>query len=145
MSDLLTKTVPSANGVVRISRRGIAKFQFGDDDAPFEVDVIAVYDAWQTIMWSHLELNDKGEGILPNSKIEEYGQVRLDFVQSVVNTAYQRLGGSPPDLSRAEAEAFLNEIAAQKEVLRNFTGSKKETPSSAPESTGDSERINFSQ
>ncbi len=145
MSDLLTKTTPSANGVVKISRRGLAKFQFGDDDAPFEVDVLAVYDQWYVVNWQLRVIDEKGDGVVPTDKQDEYGQNRQTFAQAVVNSAYesQKLGAAPV-LSRAEAEAFIDEISKKAAELRNFTFAKKDTPSSPQEST-DQERINFSQ
>ncbi len=146
MSDLLTKTTPSTNGVVKIARRGRAKFQFGDDDQPFEVDVLAVYDQWYVVNWQLRDIDEKGDGVVPNDKQDEFGQNRLNFAQAVVNSAYesQQLGAAPV-LCRAEAEAFIDEISKKAAELRNFTVSKKDTPSSQPDSTGESARINFSQ
>lgn len=145
MSDTFTKLSPSANGVIKITRRGVAKFQFGDDDAPFSIDILAVYDQWYVVNWQLRVIDEKGDGVVPTDKQDEFGQNRLDFVQGLVNSAYESQGlGNAPVLCRAEAEAFIEEVGKQAMELRNFTFGKKEPPSSPQEST-DQARINFSQ
>ena len=34
------------NGVVRIGRKGIKKFAFGEDGQPFEVDIVVAFQEW---------------------------------------------------------------------------------------------------
>lgn len=136
----------STNGVVRINKRGLAKFQFGEDDADppepvLTLDVIAIYDAWYPVEWA---LRDK-EGVLTPDKQDEYGQSRLDFVQSVVNDAYKAASADAPvpQITRAEAEMFLAEIVKKTRELRDFFSPRSETPSSSPGSSG--AEIRFSQ
>ena len=141
-----TEVKPSLNGVIKLSRRGLVKFQFEDDQPVFAVDVLAVYDAWHEVNWQLRILDEQGMGIVPNDKQDEFGQNRLNFVQATVNDAYARLEMpvAAPQLTRAEAEAFIEEITKKAAELRNFTYGKKDTPSLPQEST-DNQRINFSQ
>lgn len=146
MSVAVSEPHTSTNGIIRIPKRGRAKFQFGDDDASepvIDVDVIEVYDAWSEIEWV---LRDK-EGVLPNDKINEHGQNRLNFVQAVVNDAYAKVASKPavPTISRAEAEAFIVEVSRKAKELRDFFLLKKDDPSSAPASTAPETEIRFSQ
>lgn len=138
-----TKNAPSMNGVLKVHKRGRAKFQFGDDEPVIELDVIEVYDQWVEVLWA---LRD-AEGKLPNDKVNEYGKNRQDFVQAVVNTAYGLIAEKPPipNVSRAEAEQFIKLVEEAAEELRNFTSPKKDAPSSAPASTAPAEEIRFSQ
>lgn len=126
-----TQTKPSMNGVIRLNlpHRGRKKFSFSDDENDFfEVDVVAVYDAWYEVEW---QLRD-AEGRLPNDKWDEHGQNRLNFVQAVVNDAYARQQKEAPTLSRGEAEAFIMAIQKEASVLRNFFSPKSEERSSPP-------------
>jgi hypothetical protein len=133
----------STNGVVRINKRGLAKFQFGEDEGEpvLTLDVIAIYDAWHSVIW---ELRDK-DGVLPNDKQNDYGQNRLNFVQSIVNDAYKKADANAPvpTITRAEAEMFIAEITKKAEELRAFFYPPKETPSSLPGSSAT--EIRFSQ
>ena len=137
MTATLELTKPSVNGVIKLNRRGLAKFQFGDDEPIFEVDVIAVYDSWYEIEW---QLRD-ADGVLPVAKWNEHGQNRLNFVQAVVNDAYGPTGKGAPTLTRGEAESFIAAITEEAAKLRNFTKPKTEEKPSSPEST----EIRFSQ
>jgi hypothetical protein len=134
-----TETKPSMNGVVKISRRGRIKIEFDEADGPFEVDVIEVYDQWHEIDW---QLRDE-KGNLSHDKQNEWGENRRRFVQSIVNDGYKKLDKNAPEISRAEAEAFIFEIITKAAELRSFFSPKKEeTSSSLPSSET---RINFSQ
>jgi hypothetical protein len=148
MSEPLTATQakPSLNGTVnKINRRGRAKFQFDDADEPFEVDVLAVYDAWCDVDMILRERDEtENTWVLPHNKSDEYGKNRLEFVQALVNDAYAKMNLPIPNLDRAQAEGFIAAILEVAKTLRNFTSQKKETPSSPPENSG-TERINFSQ
>jgi hypothetical protein len=37
------------NGVIRLSRKGLKKFAFGDDGPPFEVDVVTTFQQWSEL------------------------------------------------------------------------------------------------
>jgi hypothetical protein len=135
-----TKSPPSMNGRLVISRRGMAKVYFSDDDKDFiEVDVLRVYDDWCVV---DAELRDDKDEV-PPAKYGEYGKNQHDFVQAVVNDEYAKVGKPIPTLTRAEAEQFVRLIREEAVKLRNFTSPKTETPSSPPENSATEER--FSQ
>lgn len=131
---------PSTNGVVRIARKGIVKFAFGEEGDEFSVDVRVIYDAWTEIDWQLR--NEKGE--LPTDKRVEHGQNRIRFVQAVVNDAYAANGlAAIPEVSGSEAIAFIDRVVEEVEKIHNFFSPKKDEPSSLPASP--EMRINFSQ
>lgn len=142
MNDTLTKQ--SMNGVLKIGKRGRAKFQFDEADEPFEVDIMAVYDQWCDIDMELRELNEDKKWILPPKKMNEYGQLRLNFVQAVVNDAYTAMQKAVPTIDRAQAEGFIDLIVQEAARLRNFTLQKSDDHSSSPEPM-EGTRINFSQ
>ena len=132
--------------VIRIARRGKVKIEFDAEDGPVEFDVVEVFDQWYEIDWT---LRDK-DGILPKDKVDEHGKNRQNFVQALLNDAYtaaKTKTGKPergaPELTRAEAQAFILAIQEEAARLRDFFSPKKEETSSSPESTGT--QINFSQ
>lgn len=138
----VVNAVAQTNGVIKIMKRSTAHFQLDGTDAVFEVDVIAVHDKWYEEDWA---LRDSS-GILPTDKFDEYGARRRQFVQVVVNEAYERGGlGVAPDISRGEAEMFVAEIRKKSEEIRDFFLPRKETPSSSPGKMEGPERTNFSQ
>lgn len=129
------------NGVIRIARKGIVKFAFGDDGDEFPVDVRIVYDAWREVDWQLR--NEKGE--LPNDKWVEHGQNRIRFVQAIVNDAYAVIGVAEiPQVSGTEAVAFIDRVYEEVEKAHNFFSPKKDEPSSLPANQPEV-RINFSQ
>ena len=139
MNDNLEKMLaPSKNGVIKIGKKGRLKFQFDEAFEPFEVDAVAVFDAWFEVDWALRE----ADGSLPNNKLNEHGQNRLAFVQGIINDAYAAMGvTSPPVISRGEAEAFIVEILKEVQALRDFFSPKKDEPGSSPGTT----EVRFSQ
>lgn len=125
------------NGVIKITRRSLMKFQFGDDQPVLEFDVIAVADQWHEVNFA-LRVLENDMWVLPPNKTEEYAVNRLNFVQALVDTT-----DGTATLTRIEAEEFIRRVYEEAEKLRNFTSPKTAETSSVLEST---ERVsNFSQ
>lgn len=129
------------NGVIRIIKRSLRKFQFGEEEPVVTLDVIEVSDQWHEINFA-LRVLEGDSYVLPSNKVNEFAVNRLNFVQGLVAAAYPE-GSSLPTLSRIEAEEFILQVQKEAGVLRNFTSVKSEETSSAPESTATAE--NFSQ
>ena len=134
----------SLNGVIKITRRSLYKFQFGDSGEIITLDIIEIADQWHEINFA-LRILEGDSWILPPAKVNEFGVNRLNFVQSLVNDAYalQHPSVQAPSLSRIEAEEFIRQVQKGADELRNFTLPKKEETSSALESTD--RGVNFSQ
>lgn len=134
-------TTASMNGVIKIAKRSMRKFQFGDDQPVVEFDVIAVYDQWHQVNFA-LRVKQDDDWIVPADKVDEFGLNRLNFVQALLNDAYPE-GIVAPTLTRSEAEEFIKQVQNEAAELRNFIYPKSDETSSAPESTEQETR--FSQ
>lgn len=133
------------NGVVRISKRGLVKFQFGDetDNEPvLTFDVVEVHDNYMQVDWQY---RDK-DGVLPKEKWRENSDECFQVLQSFVNDAYAKSGGdkTPYLLSRGEAEIFLSMIRKEVKMLRDFISPPKEEPTS-PQANSEGTEVRFSQ
>jgi len=126
----------SMNGVLKVTRRSVAKFQFGDEEPAISLDVIEVSDMWHEINFS-LRVLENDMWILPANKTNEFAVNRLNFVQSLVNDAYavQHPEKPVPTLSRMEAEEFIRLVQKETESLRNFSSKTEGETSSVPENT----------
>lgn len=124
----------SANGVLKITKRSLRKFQFSEEETIIPLDVIEIADQWHEVNFA-LRTLEGDMWVLPASKVNEYAVNRLNFVQAIVNEAYAKLEKQPPVLSRIEAEEFIQLINKEVEELRNFTSSKDVKTSFVPENT----------
>lgn len=71
-----------SNGVIRIGRKGIRKFAFGDDGVPFEVDVVVAFQEWISIDDSFRPVNalEDGSRSIPTESMAGYHQAAVEFV-----------------------------------------------------------------
>lgn len=104
------QTVPqqSSNGVVRIGRKGIKKFAFGEDGAPFEVDVVMTFQEWIAID-DQFRQNDAREIALADMRA--YHEAARAFVNSLS-------GGV--QVTIAEALDFLARLREEYDALVVF-------------------------
>ncbi len=133
---------PSTNGTIKISRRGIVKFEF-EDGRPFELDVVAVHDDYVALDWSFRDIENK----IPKEKFQEWNRTTHDFWQACVNDAYAKASYDPgaPALSRGETDALHKLVVEEVKKLNDFFLPKKDEPSSLPTSTEAGTQIRFSQ
>lgn len=100
--------------VIRVGRKGLKKFAFGEDGEPFEVDVVVVFQEWIEKDEEHRDDDGKIKSM------HEYHQAAVDFAQ--------QLSGST-DLTRAEALEFIARLKdAYKELADFFQPKKREKP-----------------
>lgn len=107
----MTATTTGSNGVIRIGRKGVKKFAFGDDGAPFEVDVVVAFQQWIALdaMYRIDEQGHPDDGTIPQDRIPEYHHAAVEFVDQLRNNG-TRGGVQPHDGNRittAEALDFL--------------------------------------
>ena len=94
------------NGVIRIGRKGIKKFAFGDDGAPFEIDIVIAFQEWVGIDEG---FRDESRDIRTEA-MPSYHQAAVAFVE--------RLSGST--VTTAEALDFIARLREQYDELANF-------------------------
>jgi len=93
------------NGVIRVGRKGLKKFAFGEDGPAFEVDVIVAFQDW-------IGIDDefRMETVIPTANMPAYHQAAVAFVSG--------LGGG--DVTTAEALDFLARLREQYDELAAF-------------------------
>jgi hypothetical protein len=123
------------NGVIRIGRKGIKKFAFGDDE-PFEVDIVVAFQEWVGVDESFRPTDPDTEGnrSIPTDQMMAFHQAAVDFVEGLANKAWADGAGTPPpavDLTKAEALDFIARLREQYDELAVFFRPKsREKPDS---------------
>lgn len=129
-----------SNGVIRVGRKGLKKFAFGDDGPPFEVDVVVAFQRWVSIDDSFRpeEENEEGGRPIPNSSMEEYHRAAVMFVNELAG-GVQPTGSRVGPYSRittAEALDFIARLREQYDELANFFRPKLRESSDSPATSG---------
>lgn len=104
------------NGVIKIGHKGKKKFAFGDDGAPFEVDVVVAFQQWISIDEGFRE--HSADGTILTTDIPAYHQTAVDFVRQLAidPAAPDRV----PEITTAEALEFLAKLREQYDELTDF-------------------------
>ncbi len=71
------------NGVIRIGRKGIKKFAFGEDGKPFEVDVVVAFQGWLCIDDEFREREGCEDRSIKTVDMPEYHQAAVRYVQEL--------------------------------------------------------------
>lgn len=102
----------SSNGVIRVGRKGIKQFAFGDDGPPFAVDVVVAFHHWLAIDESLRPDEPDADGNRPiaTADIPAYHQAARGFVEE--------LGGGK--VTTAEALDFIARLREQYDELADF-------------------------
>lgn len=126
------------NGVIRIGRKGIVKFAFGDDGPPFEVDVVVAFQTWIGIDETFRPSEEDSEGArgIPTSDMPAYHQAAVDFVQGLSGGPNQsRPSSVPSGITTAEALDFIARLREQYDELAAFfrprSREKRESPATS--------------
>lgn len=100
------------NGVIRIGRKGIKAFAFGEDGPSFKVDVVVAFQAWLSVDDSFRpeETPEGGDRLVSKQDMPAYHQAAVSFVKE--------LGGG--DVTVAEALDFLARLREQYDELAVF-------------------------
>jgi hypothetical protein len=127
-----TATIPSANGILRIGRKGKRTFVFGDegaDEVQFTVDVVAVYNQWVVI---RSQFTDESGGV-PDANLEACNKATWQFVMDL--TKSEACPNGVQGLTLAEVLEFVAMIGEEKEKLASFFQRKSKDEPSSPPST----------
>ncbi len=111
------------NGVIRIGRKGLKKFAFGEDGAPFEVDVVVAFQEWIGIDDSFRPMlpDDDGNRMIPVDQMPAYHDAAVKFVQNLATDYTPGSGtGKPPNITTAEALDFVARLREQYDELAVF-------------------------
>lgn len=116
------------NGVIKIGRKGVKKFAFGEDGQPFEVDVVKAFQAWICLddEFRPQEEDEKGDRPIPLSKMPDFHQAAVVFVKEV----------SKYDVTIAEALDFIARLREQYDELVNFFRPRSKEERDSPDTSG---------
>lgn len=144
----------SNNGIIRIGRKGIKKFAFGEEGTsgsePFAVDVVVAFQKWMQIDDSFRPEEEDAQGLrkVPMSEMLAYQQAAVEFVEDLRGRGIVRDGvtvsGYEP-VNAAEALDFLARLREEYDRLADFFHPRsRQKPDSPATSAEPSAELRFS-
>lgn len=104
-----------SDGVIRVGRKGKKKFAFGEDGAPFEVDVVVAFQAW---VCTDDQYRDQFEDrSIPTTSMPGYHALAVDFVRGLATSP---ITGEVPEVTTAEALDFIARLREQYDEVAAF-------------------------
>ena len=124
----------ASNGVIRIGRKGVKKFAFGDDSEPFEVDVVVAFQQWIGIDdgFRPPMPDEDGNRSIATADMPAYHEAAVKFVTDLA------LEGSQPDnfeITTAEALDFIARLREQYDELAAFFRPKLREERDSPDTS----------
>lgn len=116
------------NGVIRIGRKGIKQFAFGEDGAPFDVDVVVVFQQYLIMDNEFRQLSEPDENglrVIPLAEMPAYHFACVKFVHD--------LSGSV--VTAAEALDFLARLREAYDELVDFFQPKSRKNQGSPDTS----------
>ena len=127
----------SSNGIIRIGRKGMRKFAFGEDGPAFEVDVVVAFHRWIEIDdgFRKMMTDDDGSSrqTVPMTDMPRYHKEAVAFVAG--------LGGGT--VTTAEALDFLARLREQYDELADFFRPRSPQERASPVTTGAPSGLEF--
>ena len=128
----------ASNGIIRVGRKGKVKFAFGDDGAPFEVDVVSAMQGWWCEDDMHRvaagdvypdwhvrhgqEVDEDDVGTIYTAEMPAYHEAAVEYVKKLAAEG-TRGGVSPADTNNitvAEALDFIARLREEYDKLADF-------------------------
>jgi hypothetical protein len=119
------------NGVIRVGRKGKKKFAFGDDGAPFEVDVVVAFQQWIAIDESFREQSE--DRSIRTADMAAYHKAAVEFVKELSRDDRTL---QTQEITTAEALDFLARLREQYDELADFFRPKLRDEQDSPASSG---------
>ena len=117
----------ASNGVIRVGRKGLKKFAFGEEGEPFEVDVVVAFQEWCAIDESFRE-HSEDRSISVND-MSAWHRAAVEFVNGLART--EKL-----EVTTAEALDFIARLREQYDELVDFFQPRKRAEPESPGSSG---------
>ena len=111
------------NGVIRVGRKGLKKFAFGEEGEPFEVDVVVAFQEWIGIDDQFRDRNE--DRSIPVQDMHEYHEEAIKFAIHCAN-------GATPPTSIAEALDFVARLREQYDEVAVFFQPKSREERDSP-------------
>lgn len=128
------------NGLIRIGRKGIKEFAFGEDGPVFKVDVVVAFQQWISIDDSFRPVEENAQGSRPIAIADMPGfhQAAVEFVEGLGGSAYSG------KLSTAEAMDFIARLREQYDELATFFRPKSREERVSPATSAAQSELRFS-
>lgn len=114
-----------SNGVIRIGRKGIKKFAFGEDGPAFEVEVVEAFHEWVNTDGGFRDENR----IVKDEDIASYHEAAVKFVTGL--SKYKE-----GEITKAEALDFIARLREEYDKLATFFQPKSPEKLDSPATTG---------
>lgn len=133
-----------SNGVIRIGKKGLKKFAFGEEGTPgsepFEVDVVVALQEWLCIDESFrpIEENESGERPVPRAEMPAYHHATVMFAERMRNTKLDEHGKLPEGwepITVAEALDFLARLREAYYACASFFQPKLQEKPDSPDTS----------
>ena len=123
-----------SNGVIRIGRKGIKKFAFGEDGTPFEVDIVEAWQGWITVDdgFRPVDEDEQGNRLIPVSEMAAYHAAAVAYVEMLAGTDTSQ----PNTISKAEALDFIARLREEYDELADFFRPKSRQKPDSPATSG---------
>lgn len=118
----------SNNGVIRVGRKGLKKFAFGEDGIPFEVDVVVAFQGWLCIDDEFREREGCVDRMIKTCDMPQFHQAAVEYVGQLSNTP-------PSNLTVAEALEFMALLREEYDKLVTFFRPKSQDAPDSPDTS----------
>lgn len=114
------------NGVIRIGRKGLKKFAFGEEGTPegtpFEVDVVVAFQQWMMLddSFRPAERNEEGHRPIPLEVVPEFHKAAVVFVSDLAKNPHKHSDSDSKPLTVAEALDFIARLREEYDKLADF-------------------------
>lgn len=128
----------NGDGVVRIGRKGTKKFAFGEDGAPFEVDVVCAMHGWIAVDEQFRTEEETGSDgtvykVIPTADMNEYHAAAVGYVCSLATK--ESVGSGKPEITTAEALDFIARLREEYDALADFFRAKRRKEEDSPDTS----------
>lgn len=133
----------ASNGVVRIGRKGLKKFAFGDGE-PFEVDVVEEFQRWASIDDTFRQEKDDGTRYIPKEIVPEFHRAAVAFAEGLANKTKTPVD-EQTDVTIAEALDFIARLREEYDDLADFFLPRSREERASPATSEGQSRLQFSE
>lgn len=127
-----------SNGVIRIGKKGLRKFAFGEEGEPFEVDVVVAWQQWVEVDDSfrvNPDGTDKPGREITLSDMPAYHAAAVQFAAQLA-TASKAPSEYAPTITTAEALDFVARLRECYNDLVDFFQPRKRGGEGSPATSG---------
>ncbi len=125
------------NGVIRIGRKGIKKFAFGEDGKPFDVDIVVAFQGWLCIDDEFREREGVVDRTIITADMPEYHQAAVQYVKQLSSDFVSKDGSNltTVDLTVAEALEFIALLREEYDKLVTFFRPRSQDEPDSPDTS----------